>query len=666
MRLPLSWIRDFVDEEIEPEKLAELLTLSGTKVDEILSEGEDTAFEFEITPNRADCFSVYGVAREIAALTDQELKPLETQLHYVEGEPKHTVSLTPKAKDLVLSYALGVFENITITQSPEKIRDRLRKAGMRPIDSVVDVTNYVMLETGQPNHAFDYDKITDHRMTLRASQKGESVTTLDNVKRTLPEGSIIIEDSEKLIDLAGLMGGQNTEIDKSTTKVALLVPIYHPVKIRRTSLATGLRTEASSRFEKNLDPPMVKDAFYRIARLLFETSGARLSSEVTIFHQDPVELRTIEVTLTQIEEYLGITVLGEDLVNYLTPLGFLVKHLPQEASDKFAITAPSWRKDVVLPVDVIEEVARLYGYNNFAKTLPSGELPTHRDNFTPDWERIVKEYLVSLGLTEVAGYTLLSETLIRKALFQPEKIVKIINPNSVDFVYLRPSLLPTLLQALSLNLKNYPQVNLFEIGKVFGESTKDLPLQDRQLAILSNQDFRSLKGYILALAQKLNLELSFRPLQNPSFEAGGGIYLGAELVGEIGSLNLQLLTSFDIPNKAAFAHLDFEKLIKMASLEAKYTPLPKFPEVKEDLAIIVDEKVTTEEILTLIQKTGKPLLQRVAPFDYYTGGKIGEGKKSIAFSLAYGANKTLTNEEVAKVLAKITKILEKDLKAEIR
>ncbi len=666
MRLPLSWIKDFVDIEIEPEKLAEMLTLSGTKVDQISQVGEDTTFEFEITPNRADCFSVYGIAREIAALTDQDLKPLDTQLHYVEGEPSTNLKLHIKQKDLVLSYALGVFENVTVTKSSDKIADRLSKAGMRPIDSVVDVTNYVMLETGQPNHAFDYDKVKDHRMVLRGSLKGESVTTLDNVKRSLPEGSVIIEDSEKLIDLAGLMGGQNTQIDKNTTKVALLVPIYHPIKIRRTSLSTSLRTEASSRFEKSLDPLMVKDAFYRIAKLLFESSGARLSSEVTIFHQDPVQLKTIEVTLTKIEDYLGITILGENLVNYLTNLGFLVKHLPQEGIDKFSVTVPSWRTDVTSEVDVIEEVARLYGYDNFPKTLPSGDLPTHPDNFDPDWERVVKETLAGLGLTEVQGYTLLSENLIRKSGHDPDKIVKILNPNSEDFVYLRPSLLPTLLQALSLNLKNYPQVNLFEVGKIFGKSTHDLPNQDRQLALVSNHDFSTLKGYVLALAQKLGVELNFHPLQSPSFKSGGSVYLGKEIIGEIGSLKGELLTSFDIPNQATFAKLNLEKIIKYSSLEAKYTPLPKFPEVKEDLAIIVDQQITTENILNLIQKTGKPLLQKIEPFDYYTGSKIGEGKKSIAFSLVYGTGKTLTNEEVAKVRSKITKALEKELAAEIR
>lgn len=669
MKLSKNFIEDYVKIVSKPEDLATKLTLSGTKVEKIEKTKDDLIFEFELTPNRGDCFGVIGIAREISALTGEDLKELDTSLPYLEPETEtEKLILEIKDPELCSHYALGVFHNVSLGESPRFIQDRLSKSGIRPINNIVDVTNYVMLETGIPSHAFDYDRVIGGHMTLRGSKSGEIVTTLDGVKRNLPAGAIIIEDREKLIDLAGLMGGENSAINPKTAKVALLVPIYNPVSIRRASIATGLRTEASNRFEKNLDPLAVKDTFYRIGKLLFETSGAKLGSPPQITHLKEIELKTIEITLSEIEDYLGITVLGEDLVSILTPLGFLVKHLAQEATDRFSITAPSYRNDIFLKVDIIEEIARIYGYNNFPKTLPSGELPTHSDSFTPDWERVVKEKLASLGLNEVMGYTLLSEDSIKKAGFEPEKTLKIINPNSLDFVYLRPSLLPGNLLALERNLADFKEVRLFEIGKVFSNSEKSLPNQDRQLSIISNQGFGFLKGVVEILTKNLNLDIKFSKKDFDLFTPGecGEILLGKESIGQIGSLNKEILAKFNIDRPVDAATIDFEKLVKLGSLEKVYTALPKFPEIKEDLSIVVDTDVETQAITDLIGKTGKPLLKETIPFDQYTDSKLGANKKSITFSLSFAADKTLTNEEVAKVREKIIKELKKTLNAEIR
>lgn len=669
MRLPLSWLEEYVPIEEKPDQLAQLLTLSGTKVEAVTNVGEDTLFEFEITPNRGDSLSVIGIAREIAALTGQPLKEVETTLAYLENQTAtDQIKLQLKNPALCPHYALGVFDRVTVTKSSSKIADRLTKSGIRPLNSIVDVTNYVMLETGLPSHAFDYDKIISHKMTVRESVKAETVTTLDGVKRELPQGAIVIENNDQLIDLAGLMGGENSAIGAKTIKVALLVPIYNPINIRRTSLATNLRTEASNRFEKSLDPLAVKATFYRLAKLFFETSGARLSSEVSIVHSQPVPLRTIEITLTEIEDYLGITILGEDLVSTLTPLGFMVKHLPQEGSDKFAVTVPSFRNDINLPVDIIEEVARLFGYNKFPKTLPTGELPTHEDSFLPDWERLTKENLTAAGVNETLSYTLLSAEVIRKLGCDPDKTLRILNPNSEDFVYLRSALLPGLLTQVATNLTNFKEVSLFEIGKVFASSSKPLPDQNRQLGIITNQNFAYLKGVLSSLSSEVNLKLNFKKKDFAIFESGqaGEISGGKEVIGELGYLNPTLLANFDIDTPIVFASFDFEKLIKLGALEKVYTPLPKFPEVKEDLSLLLDRKVETQTIIDLIYKTGRPLLKVVTPIDQFSSPKLGEGKKSITFSLSYATNRTLTNLEVAKVREKISKELVKSFKAEIR
>jgi phenylalanyl-tRNA synthetase beta chain len=412
----------------------------------------------------------------------------------------------------------------------------------------------------------------------------------------------------------------------------------------------------------------VKDAFYRIAKLLFEISGAKLSGPVKINHLKEIDLKTIELTLTEIEDHLGITILGEDLVSILAPLGFLVKHLTQEATDRFSVTVPSWRPDVTLVVDVIEEVARIYGYNNFPKTLPTGDLPTHQDSFAPDWERLVKEKLAAAGLNEVMGYTLLSEEVIQKAGFDPKATLKILNPNSEDFVYLRPSLLPGNLLAVERSLTDFKEVTLFEIGKVFAESEKSLPQQDRQLSLVSNQGFAHLKGVVGIIAGTLNLEINYSKKDLDLFNEGeaGIVTVGKEIIGQIGNLDKNLLSNFNIETEVSAALFDFEKLIKLGNIEKTYTPLPKFPEVKEDLSVVVDLEIETQTITNLINKSGKPLLKSADPFDQYSGSKLGSGKKSITFSLAFAANKTLTNKEVAKVRSKIIKQLQKVLKAEIR
>jgi len=410
---------------------------------------------------------------------------------------------------------------------------------------------------------------------------------------------------------------------------------------------------------------------YCITSFSNEEATERISQyieEALILKEKEIELKTIEITLSEIEDYLGITILGEDLISILSPLGFLVKHLTQEASDRFSVTVPSYRNDIALKVDIIEEVARIYGYNNFPKTLPSGELPTHEDSFSPDWERVVKEKLASLGLNEVMGYTLLSEDMVKNAGFEPSSTLKIINPNSLDFVYLRPSLIPGNLIAMERNLNDYRVVNIFEIGKIFSNSDNSLPNQNRQLTIISNQGFLFLKGITELFTKDLNLDIKFVIKDSKMFKNGesGEITTGKEVIGQIGYLKKEMLAAFKIEQPVCAATFDFEKLIKLGNLEKIYTVLPKFPIVKEDLSVVVDLEVETQTITELIRKTGKPLLKEVLPFDQYTDSKLGVNKKSITFSLSFAANKTLTNEEVSKIRDKIINELKKTLKAQIR
>lgn len=668
MKITREWLAEYVPIDTTSEQLAEKLTVSGTKVEDVgRKQGEDI-FEFEITPNRPDTLSVYGLAREIAAVTDQELKPLDTTLAYQPGSPKDTLQFVIKDKQLISAYALAVFDNVQVRKSPEWLSKRLEAAGIRSVNSVVDVTNYAMLETGQPSHAFDFDKIKDHKLILRPSQKGEALTTLDGQKRSLPAHAIVIQDSEELIDLAGLMGGANSEISLQTNKTAVLVPIYNPIHIRRTSQAVNLRTEASNLFEKNLDPLMPETALYRIAKLLFDTSAGRLSSTVLTYSSSDYQPVVIEITLGEVSDHLGITIGHEEFINILTPLGFMVKNLSYQENDRFEVTVPSFRQDVKLTVDIVEEIGRLYGYNHFPKTLPVGPLPNHPDANPTDWEQLYKTQLVSLGANEIQTYTLLSEKLVTAAQFDSGNTLRILNPNSSDFIYLRPSLLPGSLTSAALNLKNYPDILLFEIGKVFTGDLKPLPTQDRQLLVVTSLSFRELKGVLESLLSRFNITPEYQKDFVAALAEGksGQLITGKRVIGSIGVVDPSVLRSFDIDKELSVFALDFETVTKISRLEDKYQPLPKYPEVKEDLSVVVGEEITAAQIQATINKAGGPLLQSALAYDEFRHESLGRGKKSLTFSLIFAGNRTLTQGEVSKVRAKINKALSKQVSAEIR
>src|SRR3989304_23745 len=366
MLVPLSWLEEFVRISVRPEKLAEKLLFSGTKVEEISKINGETVLNLEITPNRPDTLSIYGVAREVAALLGEDLKEPDADL--IAAEPsRKPLALKISDKKLCPAYSVVALGGVFVKESPDWMKDYLVAAGVRSINNVVDVTNFVMLELGQPMHAFDTGKIGVN-LTLRGAKKGEKVTTLDSIQRELPEGAIIIEDSEKLVDLAGLMGGENSEVDENTKEILLLVPLYDPVAIRKASLFTNLRTEASNRFEKKLDPTMHPTAARRAVKLLIENANARLTSQITSFGAIILP-KTLEFNLSLVKEVLGITLSTEDLINLLTPLGFRLQASPLH-EESLSVSVPAHRTDIIIPEDILEEIGRTFGYNNFPKTLP--------------------------------------------------------------------------------------------------------------------------------------------------------------------------------------------------------------------------------------------------------------------------------------------------------
>ena len=668
MLVPISWLKDYVEINETDEKLAETLLLSGTKVERIFKLEGETIFDFEITPNRADCLSIIGIAREVAVLYKQDLnipKPFgETNL----SSKKKVVSLNVRDSKLCPYYSLGVIDNIEVNTSPPWLKKRLKLAGIRSINTVVDITNYVMVETGIPMHAFDYEKL-EGGMTLRSAKQGERVITLDGVERSLNKGAIIIEDSKKLIDLAGIMGGKDSEVDENTNTIVLHVPVYNSTAIRLTSQHVNLRSEASNRFEKQLDPNGHRYAFERALHLLKIESGGKLVSDIKSAGY-PFKSQSFSVPVEKIQSILGVKISEEDMINILSGLGFEIMPSLSFEDHELEVRPPSWRPDVVITEDVAEEVGRIWGYNRFPRALPTGNIPTHEDAFTPDWEGEIRKLLPSLSFTETYSHSMTNSESIARSGYDPSNTLKVQNRMTIDYEYMRPTLLIGLLQSVSLNLKYFEKVSLFEIGRVFSKSVDPktkLLYQPKKIALVTTKNgFLSVKSITQELLKTLgisNYNFDKSTDNNIWSEESSELKVGKESIGHVGRIKSTILENFSIAAPVYGYELDFEKLSKAASENIKYQSTPKFPVVKEDFSIIVNKDIQIEEIFAAIKALREKKIRSV---------KVGEvipwkEKKSILLNFEYyKPNGTMTDKESRLIRSKITETLKNVLNVEIR
>ncbi len=663
MLVPLSWLEEFVKTNTTAAKIAEKLLLSGTKVEEITKKSGETVFNLEITPNRPDTLSIYGVAREVAALFEKELWEIQTDLIRDLPEKDGKVALKLEDKKLCPYYSAVKVGGIVVKDSPDWMKKLLTASGIRPINNVVDITNFVMLETGQPMHAFDTSKIKG-TLTIRSARKGEKVKTLDSVERTLNEEAIIIEDSEKLIDLAGLMGGENSEVDKDTTEILLHVPVYEPVIIRKTSLFTNLRTEASNRFEKKLDPNMHPKALRRALKLLIEYAHASSSGPVTTVGY-PVNERVIEFDFNLVKEILGLELSKADVINLLTPLGFLVKTSPLK-EESLSIEIHSHRLDIAISEDILEEIGRMYGYNNFPKTLPAGFVPTQKELFQPDNYDLLRSQVLRNGFTELTGYTLIPEKDLVCFEVDKDKAVKVLHPTSSDFEFLRPYLLINLVKAISTNQNKSELSAFFEIGKEFKadiDPKTKLPKQNVSLALVTTASYRHLKGVLEALVGQFSLKLDQEIVQpdNKILYFGVKYFEGKHLVAKVGNVRKNLLDKYDIKVPVYSAWIDFE-YVQNLSTKAIYKPEPKYPSVIEDVSFFVEQDTQVGTIISAMEKIDK-LITNVEFLDAFTK----DSKQSVTLRINYqDPSKTLTDNDVKSARSKVQKLLTSRFKVKIR
>jgi phenylalanyl-tRNA synthetase beta chain len=651
--------------------------------------GSDVVYDLETTPNRPDWNSLLGIAREIAALTGNPLRTPEIKLPAGDNKAADLVSVKIEDAELCPRYTARVVKGVKIGPSPEWLRATLEKVGIRSISNVVDVTNYVMLETGQPLHAFDYHLISKGAngkptIIVRRAAAGEKFKTLDNQERTLTNQMLLIADEQKGIALAGVMGGANTEINEQTADVLIESAYFAPVNIRRTSKALGLRSESSYRFERGADVNICDWASQRAAQLILETAGGQLAEGVVDVYPKPTEPKEITLRFAKCKDLLGIGISHAEQIGFLTRMGL---NLTRQEPGECAFSIPTWRVDLKRPVDLIEEVSRLYGVDKIPSTPPRFAIGTNAGDAIYDQISEVRQILTGLGLNEAQGQTLISsaEFGMRNA-----DSVMLANSLSSDMDMLRPSLLPGLVHSLQHNVsrKNY-DVALFEIGRVF-KNANGQTKEERRVAIAitgqraqnfwtggereAKYDAYDLKGLVEEFLQQFGLRgASFykRAASTTLYFESADVILGVPPrgmpLGEMGQLMPTLARKHDLRDGVFLAEFNLDVLMAKRNTAKSFKSLPQFPSSRRDVAMIVPETVTHDAVLAAVKQAKAANLESVELFDVFRGKGIPDGQKSLAYAFTYrAADKTLTDADVNAAHEKVTTALKTQLQAELR
>ncbi|RIL71302.1 phenylalanine--tRNA ligase subunit beta [Staphylococcus devriesei] len=633
----------------------------------------DQVMEFDLTPNRADALSMVGTAYEVAALYQTEMTKPETQSNESSESATNALSVSVNNPEKVPYYSARIVKNVTIAPSPIWMQARLIKAGIRPINNVVDISNYVLLEYGQPLHMFDQDNIGSQEIVVRQAQTDETMTTLDNSERTLVDTDIIISNGKEPIALAGVMGGDFSEVTEQTTNVVVEGAIFNPVSIRHTSRRLNLRSEASSRFEKGIATEFVDEAVDRACYLLQTyASGEVLQDRVSAGDLGDF-VTPIDITVDKVNQTIGFELSSDEIKAIFEQLGFKTT----QDDDTLTVEVPSRRKDITIKEDLIEEVARIYGYDDIPSSLPifgevtSGEL-TDRQYKT----RTVKETLEGAGLNQAITYSLVSKDHAQDFALQERPTISLLMPMSEAHSTLRQSLLPHLIEATAYNVaRKNKDVRLYEVGRVFfGNGEGELPDEVEYLSgILTGEymvnawqgkkeeiDFFIAKGVVDRVAEKLNLEFSYKAGEISGLHPGRTaiVSLNGTEIGFIGELHPQVAADNDLKRTYVF-ELNYDAMMEVAVGYINYAPIPKFPGVTRDIALEVNHEVPSSELLQIIHDNGEDILQHTLVFDVYEGEHLEEGKKSVAIRLNYlDTEDTLTDERVSKVHDKVLEALQ--------
>ena len=649
----------------------------GKNIVEVLNLKEDI-IDFEITSNRPDCFSIEGLGRETAVSLHKDFKNPRRNLDKLNIEDKKEIEglkVDIKAPDLCYRYIARVVKDVKVGESPEWMKRRLRACGMRSINNIVDITNYVMLELGQPMHAFDINSIEGKHITVRRAKNGEKITTLDEQERTLDENDLVIADDKKAVAIAGVMGGLNSEIENDTKTVVFESAVFYGGSVRKTAKKVGLRTESSSRFEKGLSAENALRAVNRAVELVELTnSGKAIDGKIDVYPTKQ-ETHKIKLDVDKINNLLGTKLSKQEMIDILEKLEIKVEN-------DIAIS-PYFRMDLTCLADIAEEVARFYGYDKLESTLIKADTTLGVRNKGQKIIEKIRETLVNSGLSEIYTYGFISQTDLEKSNISEDVkkyAITIQNPLGEEFKLMRPSTIPSMMQILATNAnKKNQNVKLFDISRNYRNTNHqvedgEVPIQEDILTIGmygDDMDFYVLKGIIENVLQAININRYDieKETNNKSYHPGrcANIKIGIDTIGTIGEAHPEVLQNYDIEKRAYLAEINITKLEKYSRENKKYVEIPKFPAVERDIAIIVNDEVEVGQIEKIITKKGKKLLESMKLFDIYRNEKLGENKKSVAYALMFrDKNKTLSDEEINTVMNSIIAELEKTLNAELR
>lgn len=630
---------------------------------------DDRIVEFEITNNRPDCLSVIGLARETAATFDAPLKLHKPHVKGAGGDIREHLAVEIKEPELCPRYTCRMIKNIKIAPSPLWMRRRLRAMGVRPINNIVDITNYVMLEYGQPMHAFDYACLDGNKIVVRRAQDGEKMNTLDGTPRTLDSNMLVIADADRAVGVAGVMGGENSEITESTQYAVFESANFNGTSVRRTAMRLNMRTDASSKFEKGLDPENTLDAVERACELVeMLGAGEVIDGIIDVVAKEFVPTK-LKLEADKINALLGTDISDDFMVKTLRKLGFAV--------EGDSVTVPSWRGDVEHYSDIAEEVARFYGYDNIGSTMFKS--PINMGGFTPkqEAEREVSRLLRGMGYSEIITYSFIGPGAYDKIRIAADDPIRkgpvILNPLGEDTSVMRTVSLPSMLEILGRN-KSYKNdnVRLFELARVYRDTGDELP--DERIIITlgayGDGDFFTMKGAVEALLAKMKVEnVTFAAKTDASAYHPGRcaeIKAGDKAIGVMGQIHPKVAEAYGL-SETYTAEIDFFDMLAHAASDRQYKPLPKYPAITRDIAVVCDNAVTIAELESCIKRAGGELLRDVKLFDIYTGSHIAEGKKSTAFSLTIRSDEqTLTDAEADAVVKDVLAALDKELGAVIR
>ena len=644
----------------------------------------DTVFELEITPNRPDCLSHIGIARELSAYYGKELKYPETEIKSeISEKTSDNVKVSIEDSNLSRRYVTRILKNVTVKESPKWLKERIEAVGLRSINNIVDVSNFILMEMNHPNHVFDLDKIEGNEIKVKSAVKGDKLVTLDDQERELEDGDIVICDSKKILALGGVMGGLDSEVTDNTKNILLEVAQFNPQNVRKTSRRLTLSSDSSYRFERGIDVEDSIKVINRLANLIQEVAGGEILNGYVDVYPVPYENKVAELNFERLNRFVGKVIPREKVIEILRNLEIDVK----DNGEMLTLTAPSYRGDLELEQDYFEEVIRMYGFDNIENILPRVDINKNSTLDTTKLTDRVKTICASVGLKEVINYSFIPKDALQKLKFtgvSEDKLIDISNPITEDFVTMRPTLLYSLIKNAKDNMnRNVSNIRFFEVSRTF-EKAEELAKEDIKVGIILagendktlwnpkpvHYDFYDLKGIVEEIFSKLKFQsFSIKRSVQTEFHPGrsADVFVGKEYIGSFGEIHPDVLENFGLDKKTVLvAEFNIELIKKYINKPFVYQGIVKYPAVPRDLALVMNENILVGDVLKTIEKIDKKV-EKVELFDIYQGIGVEPGKKSVAISILLRDNsKTLEEKEINDIIDKILAKMKKDYMAELR